>query len=662
MRRDPRAQAGGAVESLRGSRALQGRAGARQRGVTPRAILAAVALTPPTVFFLVRALWVWGWFSGQNSIFENAVALLFALAVGNVILRRWRPAWSFSAGEILTVYVLVVVVTGLTVSMWHFGGALAGNITFPFWFASQENGWQTYVWPYLSRALTVQDPEALEGFFLGHASPYRWSVLRGWLLPALWWTAFVSALLWVCLCLNSIVRRRWEDEEKLAFPIATLPIHVADERMGLLRNRLFWVAVAFSGGLGAWNLLSGFVPALPGVPLWMSYASYVQNRHPWNFIRQPTLGWSPGVIGLCYLMPLDLAFSLFFFDLFWVAEHVLSGYLGWSTNPRAGFPYGDYQVAGGMLAILISVLWLDRGFLREVGRAVLGLRSSLGEERGEAFGYRTAAVGALAGGAFLWFFMVRGGMSGWVAGAFIVLYFGMILVLCRVRAQLGPPSHQFFGATPDFILRTVVGTRGLSPGTLGMMALLNPYLKQQSSNPAPGQLEAFRMAEEGRMERRRLALALAGIVPVGMVCYFWANLHIGFQVGMATGKANHWNLGIPRWNYEWLASAIRYPAGPDVSGLGAIGFGLAFTLVLMALKLRFAWWPLHPVAFPLAIADSILEFTAAIFIAWLVKALLLRYGGLRAHRAALPVFLGLIVGESTMYFVQAVVRQALGLG
>ena len=633
----------------------------RQRGVTARAVAVALLLTPLTVLFLVRALWVWGWFSGQNSLFDNAVAVLFLVAVLNLILQRYRPSWSLSSGEILTIYVLVVVVTGLTVSMWHFGGALAGNITFITWFATAENGWQTYAWPYLADWLIVRDPAALEGFFLGDSTPYEWVVLRAWLVPALWWIAFVSVLLFVCLCLNSIVRRRWEDEEKLAFPIAALPIQVADEGTGLLRNKLFWAAVVFSGGLGAWNQLVSVLPALPAVPLWVSYANYVTNHHPWNFIRLPALGWSPGVIGLCYLMPLDLAFSLFFFDLFWVAEHVLSGYLGWSTNPRAGFPYGDHQVAGGLLAILLTVLWLDRSFLKQVLRRAAGLSTPLTDDSKEAFSYRAAAIGVLAGCSFLWFFMVRAGMSGWLAVAFIVLYFGMILVLSRVRAQLGPPSHQFYGGTPDAMLRTIIGTRGLGPHNLGVIALLNPYLKQQSSNPAPSQLEALRMAANGRMERRRLAWALAGIVPVGMICYFWANLHVGFQVGMATGKANHWNLGIPRWNYDGLTAAVRYPSGPDVPGMTAIGFGLVFTLALMALKLRFAWWPLHPVAFPLAIADSIMEFTVAIFAAWLIKSLLLRYGGLRAHRVALPIFLGFIVGESTVYFLEAVVREAFGV-
>ena len=36
------------------------------------------------------------------------------------------------------------------------------------------------------------------------------------------------------------------------------------------------------------------------------------------------------------------------------------------------------------------------------------------------------------------------------------------------------------------------------------------------------------------------------------------------------------------------------------------------------------------------------------FIAWTIKLLLLRYGGLRLYRQAVPLFLGLILGECVM--------------
>jgi hypothetical protein len=97
------------------------------------------------------------------------------------------------------------------------------------------------------------------------------------------------------------------------------------------------------------------------------------------------------------------------------------------------------------------------------------------------------------------------------------------------------------------------------------------------------------------------------------------------------------------------------------SGTTAIGVGFLFTVALTFLKLRFQWWPLHPVAYPIAPASTIQSMTLAILATWLFKAVLLRYGGLRAHRAALPFFLGLLVGGATIALLQRVLFAALGL-
>ncbi len=48
--------------------------------------------------------------------------------------------------------------------------------------------------------------------------------------------------------------------------------------------------------------------------------------------------------------------------------------------------------------------------------------------------------------------------------------------------------------------------------------------------------------------------------------------------------------------------------------------------------------------------------TPAIFIAWLVKLMLLRYGGLRAHNVAKPLFLGFIVGNAVTGLTWTLVR------
>jgi len=397
------------------------------------------------------------------------------------------------------------------------------------------------------------------------------------------------------------------------------------------------------------------------IPLGFDYTSFVENRHPWDFIRYRGLEWGPWSIGLCYLMPLDLAFSLFVFDLFWTAEYVASGYFGWSTSPWGGFPYGEQQTAGGFMALLIGVLWLDRRYLLQVLRKVLGLRSAIREETGEAFSYRTAVAGAIVGTAYLWWFFSTSGMPTWTIAAFIGIYFMMSMVISRLRAQLGPPTHQLYGAMPNWVLPTLAGTRALGARTLGMFTALRPYLQEQRNNPTPLQLEGLKMAENNRMERRRIAVVMAAVVPLTILCYFWASIHFGYHRGVGTGQTHVWQLAVARWGAQGLDTDLRYPSDTNVSGTMAMGFGLALTLALTFLKLRFQWWPLHPVAFPIAIASTIQSMTLAIFGTWLFKALLLRYGGLRAHRAVLPFFLGLLAGQATISLIQRLLFAAFGV-
>ncbi len=65
---------------------------------------------------------------------------------------------------------------------------------------------------------------------------------------------------------------------------------------------------------------------------------------------------------------------------------------------------------------------------------------------------------------------------------------------------------------------------------------------------------------------------------------------------------------------------------------------------LIYLRHRFVWWPLHPVG--LAISGSYLARRTAftIFVAWLIKLVMLKVGGPGFYRKSRPLFVGLLVG------------------
>jgi hypothetical protein len=77
----------------------------------------------------------------------------------------------------------------------------------------------------------------------------------------------------------------------------------------------------------------------------------------------------------------------------------------------------------------------------------------------------------------------------------------------------------------------------------------------------------------------------------------------------------------------------------------AIAVGFFLTLALNAIRMRAGWFPFHPVGYAVSGSWSLSLLWLPLLIAWIVKSLLLRYGGLKAYRQALPFFLGIILGE-----------------
>jgi len=466
-------------------------------------------------------------------------------------------------------------------------------------------------------------------------------------------------LLWVTLCLHVIVRRRWSEEEKLPFPMTELPLRLLESGDSLWRSPLWWIGVGASAGIGILAILGRFFPAVPGVPLGTDLSNYINNNPPWDALRCWQLSWRPWSIGLSYLMPVDLAFSLVAFNLLWRAEYVLSRLFGWCTSSYAGFPYGDQQTIGAYLAMLAAVLWLDRRYLGQVLRKAAGLSSHLDDAK-EAFSYRLAVFGALGGGIFLYWFLHRTGLGNLLSAVFLLLYFAMMVVMSRIRAQLGPPNHEMLGVTPEYLLTQFPGTRAIPRRGLGMIALLRPYLGEQRTNPTPTQLEGLRLAERVGASQSWLAWLSMAAVPLAMLCYFWANLALAYSHGLeAKGDLNL--VYVSRQVTEKLDTWLRSSGEPDWGGVEALGVGSLVTFLLMVAKLQFSWWPLHPIAFPLAMSYPIDGMLPAIIISLSVKAPLLRYGGLRAHRKALPLFLGLIAGSAVTGLGQSLLFHSLGV-
>ena len=124
---------------------------------------------------------------------------------------------------------------------------------------------------------------------------------------------------------------------------------------------------------------------------------------------------------------------------------------------------------------------------------------------------------------------------------------------------------------------------------------------------------------------------------LGAIGSFWVFLSMYYTEGGGPGFG--------RESFGRLESWLTYAAPPDIPAIVFASFGFIITLVLAAMRMQFIWWNLHPVGYAISGSWAINPMIGSIFIGWLLKWLVLKYGGIRLHRKAIPFFLGLVLGE-----------------
>jgi hypothetical protein len=206
------------------------------------------------------------------------------------------------------------------------------------------------------------------------------------------------------------------------------------------------------------------------------------------------------------------------------------------------------------------------------------------------------------------------------------------------------------------------GSANFGRATLGGLSSLLWLDHDYRSTQMPYQFDALKAADGGvgggGLNARRLTLALllalvAGIA-AGWVSQLWIYYAWGGDNGLTrTAYGRKW----PGMLAAWLSS----PRPADGSRLTWVGVGFLATLALAGLRLRLPWWPLHPIGFVVANTWTMQWIWMPLLIGWAAKALVLRYGGMRAYRALLPFFYGLILGDYAVSGLLALFYTATGI-
>lgn len=612
---------------------------ARRERVRPHTFALLALLLP------LNAYWV-GWMEAVKwtghpttySLYFNTVLLLLLLFALTELVRKFTGWVILNRSELLVLYF------GLGV-----GSALVGHdqsqvllsvIGHVHYFKSPTNRYEELLIPLLPSWLIVTDEPALRAMYIGNSSVWQWQNFVAWLKPLSWWWLFWGAMLAAFLGMSVLLIPRWVRHEKLGFPLARFPLYLTDR--SLYASRLFWAGFAVPAFVNTLNNLHVVVsPAFPMMHTHRVDLGQFVINFPWNAIGWTPLNFFPFAIGIGFLLPLDLLFSSWFFYLVWKAQRVVVAALGYPTGGFGNPPYPHEQSFGAYMGLAALLLWTARHYLADT------LKNSWRNDANASFiiSPRWAWLLTVGGFIVLVVFSVAAKAQWWAALLFFIGYFGISLTVSRVRGEFGSPVHDLHFASPGLVMVQLVGTRPFTPQTLSVFTLYYWFNRAHRSHPMPTAMEGLVIGEQLRQEKAMWrAMWLSLLIGIPAACY--ALLVPYYRLGADTAQVG----GAQRW-FGWEAYnryLLPWLTTGQKLNLGAIGFTFGGFLFVWLLHLLRAYWigcPFHPVGYAISGTWSMEMAWFPLFLAWLAKALVLRYGTFRDYYNYSQFFIGLVIGD-----------------
>ena len=617
--------------------------------------------------------------------------LLLALLVANPLMGRWK----FKAGELVTMLALAMM--GSTLAGSAFYWQYPHPMITPIHVQAEKVGWlEQDVLQYAPPPLMVDarpgspvvtdymqgvdhddylvNTNRLKIKFLKF-SKVPWDAWRGTMA---FWTAVLSLGFIAGICAIVIVHRQWSKREHLAYPIAafTQELLRADDRPvnPIFRNRLFWGGFAISfiilmiNGYQEWNPESIKVTTSIDCTKQLTEISFFKT-----LVRVPHAGQLLNVrfffvaIGLAYFLSSEASFSM--------------GISGWLFALVAlPFVLRGVDLSGGMLeGNLPSHMWFGAYFGMGVVVVYLGRRFYKAVLRRAAFIPTRAAEDVLPREAwaariliFVWVAMVLllwwVGLHPLLGVAFALLSCLLFVMMARLHVATGlfviqPLWH------PVSILLALFGGFALGPQAIAILALLCTATTIDARiAAAPLVANALWLADRSKTKVGPVAawmgVAIVASLAVSLVFTVWLIYDTGVSAMDSTGTK--WGQDVAKMPFEMVKretdelegvgklkeaqkptdlGRLFGEARPGKYVLHAMGIGVALVLVCSYLRLRFSGWPLHPLMFLVWGQPWMTAYAPSFLLAWLLKSMIMKYGGQKAYRTAKPIFIGLVVGE-----------------
>ncbi len=589
-----------------------------------------------------------------------AIAALLLLAALHPALSRLGRHLSLTRREMVLIYFFVAI--GSMMASLGVMRMVVPCATVPFYFATPDNNMEL-LQPHIPQWLRPTDPEVIRTLWEATEGPVPW---RAWVRPILHWTLFLTLLWGTMLCLTVLLRKPWVENERLAFPLLYLPLDMTEgvegEAQGIpfFRDPLMWIGFALAVAFNVINIVNSLNPAVPAPGRRYDIGALFTER-PWSALRPLSFDYRPEIVGLGYLVSLEVAFSVWVFA---IAERLANVVMVAFRGDVPGFPFPQEQGAGAYLLMAALLLWRIRGHIGGACKALLGMQRPVRDPQ-DPFAPRWALLGTILGGAGILLWCHIAGMKVLAAAIYFVFLFGFAITYLRVRCETGTPSTWLFPfyqarKMPVALLGAERWLQLTGPTTMTIWAMLYFLSRGFFFSSTAYALEGYRVAEELRARARDWALAGMVAVVLGLLMAWWMHLDTYYEYGgnvvESGGVAGGPRTRMTVNEYRSTAGLLVRPTGPDRPRSMAMGVGALITGALVLARMRFLRFPLHPLGYAMAGAFSS-QIWGGFFTIWLLKGAILRFGGVRLYKRLTPAFIGLALGH---FFTMGIAWAAIG--
>jgi len=569
--------------------------------------------------------------------------LIILCGAVNPLLKLIDRRLGFSGPDLLVAFSMMIVASAIP--SWGLLQMWVATITSWHYFASPENQWVDLFHAYLPQSAVIRDVEAIrylyEGLPPGGRIPWE-----SWVYPVAFWFPFFIALYLGMISLMVLFRKQWVEHERLAYPMMQFAEELCKEgpkgdvHTPFFKDKAVWLGAAIPFLILSYNGIAAFLPGLNSMSL--RHNIYVMRRMVYYcvMLNFPAMGFA-------YLVGLDISLGLWLFHVLakleWGVMYILSGPV--LTNTQVLYcnnPLTMHEGFGAMVVLFLCGIWIARKRLGHI--LSIGLRmKTTPEDADEIMSYRAAVWSTLLCWSLLAVYLHETGLSWFQAGVFVIVAIVVFYAITRVICEGGVGFARAV-YIPNAFLINQFGTNALGPAgvtALGFSFVWSGDLRTIVMTQAA---QSMRLTEGIRWRRPLLWCLLLAVV-IALFGSLGTTLHLGYKYGLfnCQGSWPVWPCGTHHWRN--VASWIKTPrvTNPFSWVFMAWGAGLMYFLIFM--RQHFVWWPVHYIGLPVCGSLPMNYLWFSVFLAWMVKSLILKFGTTWLYQRSRMFFLGMIFGS-----------------